>query len=194
MYILQRLFVINLELAVFADKKCLNKVIVSLNIDAIHINLRNKISMNALSHIFKLTSFTALVGWIILAALPSWSAGTNIVIGIVVALLCFAYTYLIFFGRRHDEPDHKVRGSFFSLVGIINLFKTPRVVLAGWVHYLAFDLMVGVYIVTDAAQFDISHWLLLPCLFMTLMFGPAGLLLYFILRYSIAQEYFIVMF
>ncbi|SHK61430.1 protein of unknown function [Marinobacter antarcticus] len=147
--------------------------------------------MNALSHIFKLTSFSALTGWIILAVLPSWKLGQSIIVGIVVALLCFAYIYLVFFGKKHDEPGQKIRGNFFSLKGIINLFKSPRVVLAGWVHYLAFDLMIGVYIVTNASQYGISHWLLLPCLFMTLMFGPAGLLLYFVLRFSITHEYFV---
>ena len=147
--------------------------------------------MHALSNIFKLTSFTALVGWIILAGFPAWELATDVVISIVVALLCIAYAYLVFFGRKHDEPGHKVRGSFFTLKGIINLFKTPRVVLAGWIHYLAFDLMVGVYIVTDAAQYNISHWLLLPCLFMTLMFGPAGLLIYLLLRFAITQNYFV---
>jgi len=54
---------------------------------------------------------------------------------------------------------------------------------AGWIHYLAFDLMVGLFIVTDAARLGIAHWWLLPALFLTLMFGPAGLLLYFATRY-----------
>ena len=150
--------------------------------------------MHALSNIFKLTSYTALIGWVILAGFPNWALGTGIVVSIVVALLCFAYVYLVFFGRKHDEPEHKVRGNFFTFKGIVNLFKTPRVVLAGWIHYLAFDLMVGVYIVTDATQYNISHWLLLPCLFMTLMFGPAGLLIYLLLRFSITHNYFIGMF
>jgi hypothetical protein len=146
--------------------------------------------MNVLSNIFKISSFIALSGWIILAAFPTWALGKSIVVGIVVALLCFIYVYLVFFGRKHDEIGHKVRGSFFSLKGIVKLFKTPRIVLAGWIHYLAFDLMVALYIVTDAAHYDISHWWLLPCLFMTLMFGPAGLLLYLVLRFAITQNYF----
>tara|TARA_R110001599_G_C11863806_1_gene622080 strand:- start:134 stop:586 length:453 start_codon:yes stop_codon:yes gene_type:complete len=150
--------------------------------------------MHALSNIFKLTSYTALIGWVILAGFPTWAIETGVVVTIVVALLCFSYGYLVFFGRKHDEPEHKVRGNFFTLKGIVNLFKTPRVVLAGWIHYLAFDLMVGVYILTDAAQYNISHWLLLPCLFMTLMFGPAGLLIYLLLRFIITHNYFVGMF
>jgi len=62
-------------------------------------------------------------------------------------------------------------------------------VLAGWVHYLAFDLMVGVFIVSNAAHYNIAHWILLPCLFLTLMFGPAGLLLYFVLRFFITGDF-----
>jgi hypothetical protein len=146
--------------------------------------------MNVLSNIFKISTFIALIGWIILALLPTWALGKSIVVSIVVALLCFVYVYLVFLGRKHDELGHRVKGGFFSLKGIVNLFKTPRIVLAGWIHYLAFDLMVALYIVTDAAHYDISHWLLLPCLFMTLMFGPAGLLLYLLLRFAITQNYF----
>lgn len=154
--------------------------------------------MKALSHIFKYTCFTALLGWLVLFFLPFWPVTSfspqSFVVGIVALLLSIAYVYLVFFGKRHDEPGHRVRGSFWSLKGIINLFKTPRVVLAGWVHYLVFDLMVGLFIVSNAAHYNISHWLLLPCLLLTMMFGPAGLLLYMILRAFITGEYFSINF
>ena len=143
--------------------------------------------MNALSTIFKVSSYTALVGWLILIVAPNWQLGMDIVLFIVVSLLCFIYSYLVFFAKKLDGGQ-PVRGSFWSLKGIISLFKSPRVVLAGWVHYLAFDLMIGLYIVVDAARFDISHWLLIPCLLMTLMFGPAGLLIYFALRMVMTGE------
>jgi len=51
-----------------------------------------------------------------------------------------------------------------------------ELLLAGWVHYLAFDLFIGSWEVEDAAANGIPHWLLLPCLFLTLMVGPVGLL------------------
>ena len=150
--------------------------------------------MKALSHIFKFTCFTALLGWLVLFLLPFWPVTTfspqSFVVGIVALLLSIAYVYLVFLGKRHDDPDHKIRGSFWSLKGIINLFKTPRIVLAGWVHYLVFDLMVGLFIVSNAAHYNISHWLLLPCLFLTMMFGPAGLLLYLLLRFVLTGDYF----
>ena len=142
--------------------------------------------MSFLSSAFRLATGLSLLGWIVLLGFPLWPApGRMVVLGISVGLLCALYCYLLFAGRRHDEPGLKVRGHFFSLGGVINLFKSPRVVLVGWVHFLAFDLMVGLYIVTDAARHGMSHWLLVPVLLLTLMFGPAGLLLYLLLRFAL---------
>jgi len=141
--------------------------------------------VTTLSNIFKITNYSALLGWGILIILPSWQLGQPLVIGIIVTLLCIVYCYLVFLGKKHDDPSVKYRGNFKSLKGVINLFKSPRVVLAGWIHYLAFDLMVGIYILNDASQYGISHWMIIPCLLLSLMFGPAGLLLYFSLRFLV---------
>lgn len=138
--------------------------------------------MQKLSLIFKIASRFTLIGWILLAVFPGWQFTLPITMGIVVLLLCALYSYLIFLGKHLDEPGQKLRGNFWSLKGVMNLFKSPRAVLAGWVHYLAFDLAVGAFIVADAARYDIHQLLLLPCLILTLMFGPAGLLAYFVLR------------
>lgn len=143
--------------------------------------------MPSLSTIFKLASFIAVVGWAVLFTLPLIPAGPKVVFTIAILLLCAIYTYLIWFGRHYDQGQ-KVRGSFWSLKGVISLFKSPRVVLAGWVHYLAFDLMVGLYITIDAANVGIAHWWLIPCLILTMMFGPAGLLLYFVMRLVLVQD------
>ena len=50
--------------------------------------------------------------------------------------------------------------------------------LAGWIHYLAFDLLIGSWEVRDARELGIPHLFVVPCLFLTFMFGPAGWLLY----------------
>jgi hypothetical protein len=144
--------------------------------------------MKKLSLIFKVASRFTLLGWILLAVFPQWQYSLPITLGIVVMLLSALYTYLIFLGKRLDEPGQKVKGDFWSLKGVMNLFKSPRAVLAGWVHYLAFDLAMGVFIVADAARFDIHQVLLLPCLLLTLMFGPAGLLAYFVMRSILTGE------
>lgn len=106
----------------------------------------------------------------------------------VVIMLSALYSYLIFFGKRHNDPDTIEKGNFWSLKGVVNLFKSPRAVLAGWIHYLAFDLAIGVFIAADASNYDISHFLLTPIFLLTLMFGPAGLLAYFILKGVVTGE------
>ncbi|QIZ77636.1 ABA4-like family protein [Ferrimonas lipolytica] len=145
--------------------------------------------MHTLSRLFKLASYVALSGWLLLLLLPSWEHTQAAIVGVVVMLLSALYTYLVFFGKRLDDPQQKYRGHFWSLTGVINLFKSPRAVLAGWVHYLAFDLMLGLFIVVNGNHYGIAHWILVPCLLLTLMFGPAGLLLYLLLRMAVSGDY-----
>ena len=69
-------------------------------------------------------------------------------------------------------------GGFSTLAGVALLFSNPWLLLAGWMHYLAFDLLVGSWEVRDARERGIPHLLVVPCLLLTFMFGPAGWLLY----------------
>ena len=59
------------------------------------------------------------------------------------------------------------------------LFQSRWMTLAGWTHYLCFDLFVARWIMNDAP--DAGYWLT-PILFLTLMFGPIGLLCYLAVR------------
>ena len=148
--------------------------------------------MKIFNTFFRVSSYVTMIGWFILFCLPSWQLGRELVIAIIVSLLCFIYSYLVFFGKRHDDPSLKIRGSFWSLKGVMGLFQSPRAVLAGWIHYLAFDLMIGLYILNDAVINNIAHWMLIPCLLLTLLFGPAGLLAYFLLRFGLTQEFMLM--
>lgn len=139
--------------------------------------------MAALTRFFNLATWFSLAGWAVLFAFPLWpDAGAALVFSVSIILLSALYGYLLIFGKRHDDTGQPVRGHFFSLKGVLQLFRSPHVVLAGWVHYLAFDLMVGLYEITDAARHGIPHLWLIPVLFLTLMFGPLGLLIYLGLR------------
>lgn len=140
--------------------------------------------MKTLSSAFNAATALSILGWLALFGYPLWPHGArSLVLVIAIGMLCALYTYFLLFARHLDEPGARIKGGFSSLAGVISLFKSQRVVLAGWIHFLAFDLMVGLFIVTDAARQGITHWWLLPVLFLTLMFGPAGLLLYLAMRY-----------
>ena len=69
-------------------------------------------------------------------------------------------------------------GGFGSLAGVAQLFDNEYLLLAGWVHFLAFDLFVGAWEVRDARRLSLRHVLVVPCLILTFMLGPVGLLAY----------------
>ncbi len=133
--------------------------------------------------IFSIANLIALVGWVILTIAPRWTVTRKIVLsGAIPLLLSIAYLVLIvlFFGAAD--------GGFGSLAGVMKLFSNEWAVLAGWIHYLAFDLFVGIWEVKDAQAKNISHWFVVPCLFLTFMLGPIGFLLYSILRVFLGKE------
>lgn len=137
--------------------------------------------MNA-EAIFSITSTTAMAGWLLLAAAPRWRVTRALVLsGLIPLLLSAAYAILIvlFFGAAD--------GGFDSLANVMKLFTNEWAVLAGWIHYLAFDLFVGSWEARDAEEHGISHWLVVPCLFFTLMLGPIGYLMYLGLRTAAAK-------
>lgn len=79
-------------------------------------------------------------------------------------------------------------GGFDSIEGVRGLFANDSALAAGWLHYLAFDLFVGTWIARDSAERRVPALLVAPCLALTLLFGPAGLLAYFLLRLAFARR------
>ena len=82
-----------------------------------------------------------------------------------------------------------ISAALASLDGIRALFTQDQALLVGWLHFLAFDLFVGAWEVRDSRALGINHFLVLPCLFFTFMFGPVGFLLYLILRTVMKQRF-----
>jgi len=133
--------------------------------------------------IFSIANLVALVSWVILLVAPRWVVTRKAILsGAVPLLLSAAYLILIvlFFGQAE--------GGFGSLPEVMKLFTNEWAALAGWIHYLAFDLLVGTWEVKDAEERGISHWFVMPCLVLTFMLGPIGFLLYCVLRFFLSKE------
>jgi hypothetical protein len=127
--------------------------------------------------LFQLSGPVALAGWLALALAPLAPRLADIAAALVVpALLSAAYAALILVFWSGAE------GGFGSLPAVMQLFDAPGVALAGWLHFLAFDLFVGAWQVRAARRDGLPHLLVLPCLALTFLFGPAGLLLFLALR------------
>lgn len=130
-------------------------------------------------HVFSLVNTIALGSWMLLALLPHRRSVVNIVAGMAVpALLATVYTAIIATKWAGSS------GGFTSLSAVAMLFSNPWLLLAGWTHYLAFDLFIGSWEVRDARDREIPHLLVLPCLLLTFLFGPSGWLLYLAVRSS----------
>jgi hypothetical protein len=127
--------------------------------------------------IFSLCNAAAPPAWLLMVVAPRWVITRRLILsGIYPLLLGLIYLLLIvvYFG----DAD----GNFGSLQGVAQLFQNPFALTAGWIHYLAFDMFIGAWEVTDSQKHGVSHFLVIPCLFLTFMFGPIGLILYFIVR------------
>jgi ABA DEFICIENT 4-like len=123
------------------------------------------------------------VGWLALAIFGTRRWASALVTGAILPLL-----FAILYGGLLAANLGKTQGGFGTLAGVASLFSNPWVLLAGWVHYLAFDLFIGSWQVRDARRNGIAHWMVIPCLALTFFFGPVGLLLYFLLRMARARS------
>ncbi len=127
--------------------------------------------------LFSISSALVLPGWLLLLFAPRWRWTTTLVTTVVLpVLLAVAYGAALL-PHLFDSP-----GGFGSLDEVALLFENRWLLLAGWVHYLIFDLLVGSWIVRDAHAQGVHHGLVIPCLLGTFMVGPLGWLLYTILR------------
>jgi hypothetical protein len=122
--------------------------------------------------LFSAANTLALAAWLGLLVLPRWPRLLQTIRIGVVGLLAAGYSALVFvYFFRVDG------GGFGSLAAVKTLFSSDPVLLAGWVHYLAFDLLVGIWIAERLDDQRIARPLQALVLVTTFMFGPLGYLL-----------------
>lgn len=131
--------------------------------------------------LFTLANLFALLAWIVLILGPRREAVFAILGEAVIGLLCFCYAvlliYLMVFASGSAEgPD------FSTIEGVQSIFATDAGIVLGWVHYLAFDLFVGLWIARTSDDIGLSRLAQAPILLATFLFGPFGLLIFLIVR------------
>jgi len=135
--------------------------------------------------VFNIANVFALVGWIALVFLPSHPAAVEgIARTLVPGLLSLAYVAIIIpalFGGGGG-------GSLGSFEGVASILNQPWILVAGWLHYLAFDLLVGTWEVTTARSEGIPHYAVLPCLLLTFILGPVGFIAFLAVRGTLGRR------
>lgn len=122
------------------------------------------------STIFTIANTLALLSWVILTFAPKWSLTQRLVHTGNVSL-ALAAIYWLALGAFMLSPLPAGWG-FGSLSAVRALFSSDWGLLAGWVHYLAFDLLLGVEV--DRRFNRRLPQLRLLCLLGTFLFGPVG--------------------
>ena len=131
--------------------------------------------------IFTYATYGVLPFWALLFVLPHLKL-TDLVVHSVAAPILLGTLYLWLFLDGAFTQNGASYADFLSLAGVMKLFSMKEAVVAGWVHYLVFDLFVGAWIGRDAQRCAVPHLLVVPCLLLTLLLGPLGLLAYLLLR------------
>ncbi len=135
-----------------------------------------------LSFLFNLVTYGSLPFWLLLLFAPRWKY-TNAIVhsALVPAALSAAYAAML---AVVTMPEGVKMG---TLEGFIRFCAMPMGALIVWMHCLVFDLFIGAWEVRDAGRRKIPHLAVAPCLVLTNMFGPIGLLCYLALRAALRR-------
>lgn len=133
--------------------------------------------------LFTIANLAVLPGWLLLAVLPAWRWTRVLSAYVIPGLLSLLYLYAMVSDVGFDT------GGFGSIEQVGRMFQNEWLLLAGWVHYLAFDLFVGAWQVRDAQRLEVPHLLVVPCLVLTFVVGPLGLFTYFIVRAAVVRKW-----
>ncbi len=135
-----------------------------------------------LDRLFSLAGGVVLPVWLLLVFLPVWKWSQRLASFVVPLILGAMYVGLL-------ATAHAPAGAGFnSLAQVALLFGARQALLAGWIHYLVFDLFTGAWEARDAAALGLSRWLVAPCLVLTFLFGPLGLGVYLLLRLFLRKK------
>lgn len=129
------------------------------------------------SLLFTIANALAVFAWLVLIISPNQNKVIPY-LRVLVAGLFLGGLYIISLALGFGNAE----GNFGSLESVRSLFQNDEFLLAGWVHYLAFDLFIGTWEAEDGWKHQIHRLILLPIHLLTFYFGPVGLVLYFLVR------------
>lgn len=130
-----------------------------------------------LEQLFTWAGNAAMIGWLILVFLPR---RYDLLFAIPQYVIPFGLSLL--YAGLILPNIYTINGGYGSLADVRALFGKDELLLAGWVHYLAFDLFIGAWIARQSDRLGIPRVIQAFILAATLMFGPIGLALFLVMR------------
>ena len=118
--------------------------------------------------------------WALLIFMPRAQITDTLVHSVMMPLILgVTYAWLLATALSLPAPEG---AGFSSLEGLMKLFTVEMALVAAWSHYIVFDLFVGAWDARDAQRVGMNHLMLAPCLLLTFLVGPIGLLAYIMIR------------
>ncbi|WP_234736976.1 ABA4-like family protein [Tellurirhabdus bombi] len=128
--------------------------------------------------VFLIANTIVLPQWLIMVVAPRWQPTKWLIRYLPIpALLALLYIYYLINGIGNFDYQ-----SFNTLAGLRAAFSSDETMLAGWIHYLAFDLVTGSWILQSSQRRKVPHIVIIPCLLLCFLLGPVGFLLYWPIR------------
>lgn len=128
--------------------------------------------------LFAFANLTVGLAWLFLLGPARWMPRVFGYVRITVpVVLAFEYVMIL-------ASAWPWQGGFGSLAAVSLLFENNWILLAGWIHFLAFDFFVGCWILDAASKLGLRHWLVVPALAFTFVLGPAGYLMFQGIRFA----------
>jgi len=128
------------------------------------------------SIVFSICSTIVLPQWLLMIVAPKWKWTQKLIRSYIIPV-SLAIVYAIYTVKGLPNAN----GGFDSLENVMKLFTSQEAVLIGWIHYLAFDLLVGSWVLLTAQKKQIHHGFVIPCLIGCFMLGPVGFLLFWVI-------------
>ena len=127
--------------------------------------------------LFSAVNGLGLLGWIVLVLAPRrWvflGAVPRFAIPLLISVL---YTGLV---AVHFAASG---GGYGSIEAVRQLFASDAMLVAGWAHFIAFDLLIGCFCADRLDRSGVHRVVQAPVLLSVFMFGPVGLLLTFLIE------------
>lgn len=136
--------------------------------------------------LFGIINLIAILAWLVLLLAPRRPVVLKALFYGPVTLFAIGYSVGLIGILSGLIPTSGGKIDFSTIDGVRSIFASDAGATIGWVHYLAFDLFVGIWIARNADALGLhdvkGRIIQAPILFFTFMAGPLGLLLYLILR------------
>lgn len=130
------------------------------------------------TEVFAIANTTVLPMWLLMIFVPTWKP-VVFLINYKVVPIALSVVYAIYIALSISGGTIM---DFGSLSSVMTLFTQEEAALAGWIHYLAFDLLLGMWMVDQNNAFGLHRAIMAPCLMLTFLLGPIGFLLFTIVK------------